>query len=212
MKIKTYPVGELQANCYFLIQDKDCVIIDPGDSADFILEKIQTENLKVHALFASHGHFDHLMAVGELQLSLKVPFYIADEDLFLLKRVKETAEHFLGAVPPIIQPTETHNLKPGAFNVSSFTFQVLSVPGHTPGSRCLYFPPSRHSERSEGSYPIIFTGDTLFKQGIGRYDFSYSNKIDLFDSLERLFKLPEDTLVYSGHGEVTTIGEESKRF
>src|SRR3990167_10226457 len=107
MKIYTYPLGELQANCYFLVHDKDCIIIDPADSADFILEKIQIENLKVHAVFATHGHFDHVMAAGELQISLDVPFYIADEDLFLLKRVAETAKHFLGHSPPIIPPKET---------------------------------------------------------------------------------------------------------
>lgn len=201
MKVKTYPLGELQANCYFLTIDKECIIIDPADSADFILETIQRENLKVHALFATHGHFDHLMAAGELQTSLKVPFYIADEDLFLLKRVEETARHFLGHAPPIIQPKETKNLIEEKFQISNFKFQVLATPGHTPGSRCFYFK-DKHA---------IFTGDTLFKGAIGRYDFSYSNKIDLFESIDKLFKLPAETTVYPGHEEITTIGTEAGR-
>ncbi|OGK29059.1 hypothetical protein A3B50_00725 [Candidatus Roizmanbacteria bacterium RIFCSPLOWO2_01_FULL_40_42] len=201
MKIFSYPLGELQANCYFLVNDKECIIIDPGDSADFILEKIQIENLKVHALFATHGHFDHVMAAGELQMSLKAPFYIADEDLFLLKRVTETARHFLGHVPAIIQPKETKNLKGGKMKIESFEFEVIEVPGHTPGSRCFYFKDEK----------TIFTGDTLFKEAIGRYDFSYSDKSLLRESLEKLYLLPEDTLVYAGHGDITTIGEEAKR-
>ena len=201
MKIQTYPLGEMQANCYFLIDDKDCIIIDPADSADFILEKIQRENLKVHALLASHGHFDHIMAVGEIQLSLNVPFYIAEEDLFLVKRVRETAKHFLGFAPPVLQPKETKNLMEGKFKVSSFEFEVMAVPGHTPGSRCFYLADEQ----------TIFTGDTLFKEGIGRYDFSYSDKNLLKQSLERLYSLPEETLVYSGHGDPTTTGEEEKR-
>lgn len=201
MKIQTYPLGEMQANCYFLIDDKDCIIIDPADSADFILEKVQRENLKVRALFATHGHFDHIMAAGELQLSLSVPFYIADEDLFLLKRVKETAKHFLGYASPVLQSKKTNNLTEKALQVSNFTFQVIAVPGHTPGSRCFYFKDQQ----------TIFTGDTLFKEAIGRYDFSYSDKNLLKQSLERLYSLPEETLVYSGHGDPTTIGEESKR-
>ena len=201
MKIQTYPLGELQANCYFLIEDKDCIIIDPADSADFILEKIQIENLKVHAVFATHGHFDHIMAAGELQLSLKIPLYIADEDLFLLKRVKKTAKHFLGSSPPIIEPKETKDLKGGKMKAEPFEFEIISVPGHTPGSKCFYFEEEK----------TIFTGDTLFKEGIGRYDFSYSDKNLLKQSLEKLYQLPEETLVYSGHGDVTTIGEERKR-
>ena len=201
MKIQTYPLGEMQANCYFLVDDKDCIIIDPADSADFILEKVQRENLKVHALFATHGHFDHIMAAGEIQLSLSVPFYIAEEDLFLVKRVAETARHFLGFAPPVLQPKETKNLMEGKFEVSSFEFEVMAVPGHTPGSRCFYFEDEK----------TIFTGDVLFKEGIGRYDFSYSDKNLLKQSLERLYSLPEETLVYSGHGDPTTIGEEETR-
>ena len=201
MKIQAYPLGELQANCYFLAIDKDCLIIDAGDSADFILEKVQRENFKVRAVIATHGHFDHLMAAGEVQVSLDIPFYLGEEDLFLLKRVQETAQHFLGARPAILQPKEVTNLKEGDIEIGPFSFEVVATPGHTPGSRCLYFKDEQ----------TIFTGDTLFKEGIGRYDFSYSDKRLLKDSLERLFKLPEETLVYSGHGDVTTLGEEEKR-
>lgn len=198
MRIDSYPLGQLQANCYFLIHGSDCVIIDPGDSADFILEKIQRERLNLVALLATHGHFDHIMAVGEIQLSYDVPLYIHDDDLFLVKRLNETAKHFLGFDPAAIPPKSTLSLSSGALNVGSFEFDIIHTPGHTPGSCSIYV-------KEENS---VFTGDTLFKQGIGRYDHSYSDKKTLFNSLKTLFKLPEETIVYPGHEDITTIGEE----
>jgi len=211
MKVLTYPLGELQANCYFLIQDKDCVIIDPGDSSDFILEEVSRQNLNVKAIIATHGHFDHVMAVGELQASLDAPFYISSKDQFLLDRVEETAKHFLGHVPIIIPSTPTSfprkresssgsPIKLG-MTLVSFNLELIETPGHTPGSVCFYI-----KEES-----TLLTGDTLFKDGIGRYDFSYSNKKQLLGSIKHLIEtLPEETLVYAGHGEITTLGEESK--
>jgi glyoxylase-like metal-dependent hydrolase (beta-lactamase superfamily II) len=199
MQIHTYPVGQLQANCYFLIEDKNCLIIDPGDSADFILEKIQQENLNVVGLLATHGHFDHIMATGEIQLSLNVPFYIHKDDLFLVKRLNETAKYFLGFDPHAFPPKKIEFVKPGNFQISNFIFQIIETPGHTPGSCCFYLPEEN----------CVFTGDTLFKQAIGRYDFSYSNKTELMKSLQTLFRLPEETIVLSGHGNETTVGEEN---
>ncbi len=201
MKILTYPLGELQANCYFLIQDKDCIIIDAGDSADFILEEVSRQNLSVKAMVATHGHFDHVMAVGELQASLDAPFYISSKDQFLLDRVGETAKHFLGHVPVVIPITESTNLESNSLQATGFGLQVIPTPGHTPGSVCIY-------SKEEIT---LFTGDTLFKDGIGRYDFSYSNKKQLFESINNLFdSLPEHTLIYPGHGDPSTLGEERR--
>lgn len=199
MKIQSFPLGELQANCYFLTQDKDCVIIDAGDSADFILEEISRNNLNVKALISTHGHFDHVMAVGELQASLDVPFYISAKDRFLLDRVAETAKHFLGHVPAIIPINGSKNLMQNSLQVTGFELQVYPTPGHTPGSVCIYL-----KEES-----CLFTGDTLFKDGIGRYDFSYSDKKLLMTSINQLIEvLPEETLIYPGHGDPSTLGEE----
>lgn len=194
MNIQSFQLGTLQTNCYFIIENKNCIVIDPADSADFILEKIQRENLQLTSLIATHGHFDHILAVGEIQLSIDVPFFINTEDMFLIKRMNETAEYFLGFNPGSITPKSIKHL-------SEFKhphFKLIHTPGHTPGSSCLYVS-TEHS---------IFTGDTLFKQAVGRYDFSYSDKKKLFASIDKLFKLPEDTIIYSGHGEMTTIGEE----
>lgn len=199
MQILQYPLGQLQANCYFLIQDKECIIIDPADDAAFILEELQRRNLKLVGMFATHGHFDHVMAVGEIQKSFNIPLYISRQDLFLINRLIETAEHFLGYKPVSIKPISVNWLTETRFHVSRFMFQVLYTPGHTPGSCCYYFKKEK----------ILFTGDTLFKQGIGSYDHSYSNKKDLIQSIKKILKLPEKTVIYSGHGEKTTILEAS---
>lgn len=199
MQLFRYQLGQLQANCYFLIQDKECVIIDPADSADFILEQISRQNLNLLAMFATHGHFDHIMAAGEIQFATKAPFYIFREDEFLIQRLGETAQYFLGYTPEIIPITKIDNLEAKKnMKIGSFEFEVLHIPGHTPGSAAYYFSNEKW----------LFTGDTLFASAIGRYDFSYSKKEELKKSLERLLNLPQDTIVYPGHGESTTVKDE----
>ena len=220
MKIFTYPLGQLQANCYFLIEGENCLIIDPADEASFILEEIQRRKLKLVGMLATHGHFDHVMAAGEIQMSFDVQFYISREDKFLMNRFIETAEYFLGYKPHLIKPKKIKYLEAGKLRVTSFeSLRVLKTPGHTPGSCCFYLPADlspvaqtkgEASANAGFATPIIFTGDTLFKQGIGRYDFSYSSKEDLNNSLKNLLKLPKETMVYAGHGEKTTIDKEKK--
>lgn len=198
MKILTYPLGQLQANCYFLIKDQDCLIIDPADDASFILEELQRRRLKLIGMLATHGHFDHLMAAGEIQKSIPTPFYINKNDIFLLDRLEETAKYFLSYDPVIIKLTTINQLIGVRYTIGNFSFEIIKSPGHTPGSNSYFF-------KNEA---VIFTGDTLFKNGIGRYDFSYSNKGKLKKSLEILLKLSVATVVYPGHGDPTTIGNE----
>jgi len=195
MIIKKYSLGLLQTNCYFLVEDNDLILIDPGDEASFILEEIQRQKLNLIGIFATHGHFDHIGAVGEIQQSFNIPFYINQKDLFLVKRLNETAKYFLGYNPYFLPPKNIKKLNNKTFHVSRFTFDVISTPGHTPGSVCFYFEKEK----------LIFTGDTLFKDGVGRTDFSYSSRKDLENSLKKIFSLPKKTAVYPGHGGETTI-------
>jgi len=198
MKIVKYSLGQLQANCYFLINGQDCLIIDPGDEANFILEQLQRQKLHLVGVMATHGHFDHIGAVGEIQLSFNVLLYIFKEDQFLINRLEETAEYFLGYNPSFLKPKKIEYLDKKQSTINNFQLTIIHSPGHTPGSCCIYLEKEK----------VIFTGDTLFKDGIGRYDFSYSNKKDLKQSLEKIFKLPEETIVYPGHRDVTTIIKE----
>jgi len=203
MEIIQLTVGQLQTNCYLLVKDKECLIIDPGDEGSFILEEIQRRRLNPLGLLATHGHFDHLMAVGEIQKSFDVSLNINKKDLFLVKRIKETAEYFLGYKQFIlpIEKIKGFNIE-DLLKIENWKLKIISTPGHTPGSVCFYFEKDK----------ILFTGDTLFKGNIGRYDFSYSSYDDLKKSVKRLLKLNKETIIYPGHGEQSVIGDERKQF
>ncbi len=200
MNILSFPLGQLQANCYFAIEGSACVIIDPADDASFILEEVQRRKLHPVALFATHGHFDHVMAAGEIQLSFDIPLYIGDRDMFLIKRLDETAERFLGYKPTIVAPKYIIFLKQRKLEIKGLKFEIVYTPGHTPGSVCFYF-------KNKG---VLFTGDTVFKEGIGRYDHSYSSRKDVRNSLKKIVKLPKETIMYPGHGEKTSVENERK--
>jgi glyoxylase-like metal-dependent hydrolase (beta-lactamase superfamily II) len=194
MKIIKYYLGQLQANCYFLINGQDCLVIDPGDEASFILEQLQRQKLRLVSLMATHGHFDHIGAVGEIQLSFNVPLYILKEDQFLVDRVEETAKHFLGFTPVILPIKNIIYLNKKLLIASFASLRVIKTPGHTPGGCCFYI-------KEENA---LFTGDTLFAEGVGRTDFSYSSKSNLNKSLKKIYKL-KDVIIYPGHGESTMI-------
>lgn len=201
MQVLCFPLGELQANCYFLIKDNDLIIIDPADEANFLLDEIRTRKLKPVAILATHGHFDHIMAVGTIQLSFPVPFYIKVEDKFLIERLSETAKHFLGYDPIIIPPIKMNEMPNNKLVINKFNLNIVKTPGHTPGSVCILDKKGND----------LFTGDTLFKQGVGRTDFSYGSESDLDKSLVKLMKLPGETTIYPGHGEATTVKQELSR-
>ncbi len=198
MKITKYSLGQLNTNCYILEKNNSCLIIDPADEASFILEELQVKKLKPLAILATHGHFDHVVAVGELQMSFNIPLYIFKKDTFLLKKINKTHKYFLGFSPNAISPKNIKYLKKGNMKIKDFEFKVMKTPGHTPGGCCFYF-------KKES---LVFTGDTLFKQGIGRYDFSYCSYHDLKTSLKKLLKLPKNTIIYPGHGEESSIEME----
>ncbi|MCX6730822.1 MAG: MBL fold metallo-hydrolase [Candidatus Roizmanbacteria bacterium] len=198
MKINTYALGELQANCYLLEHEGEALIIDPADDASFLLEEVLRRNLKLVALLGTHGHFDHVMAVGEIQMSFNVPFYIHKKDQFLIDRLESTAEHFLGHKQIIIPPKFIEFAGSGDLQLSTFKCNILHTPGHTPGGLSFYFPEEKE----------VFTGDTLFAGAIGRTDLSYSSKKDLWNSLKLLLALPEETTINAGHGESSYIGQE----
>jgi len=238
MKIETLTLGQLQTNCYLVYDplSNEGIIIDPADEAEFIAEKIQKLKLKPKAIIATHGHFDHVLAAGELQMFLNkfqfsifnfqknskfqilnskfIPFYIHQNDLFLLKQMNQSASHWLGL--PISKP-QPLNIKflveNDVIKFGKFCLRVLETPGHTPGSISLFSNQlsvisKRQKKLTTEHRPlktVLFSGDTLFKSGIGRYDFSYSDKKDLEKSLDKMLKLPSKTIIYSGHGDPTTI-------
>jgi glyoxylase-like metal-dependent hydrolase (beta-lactamase superfamily II) len=191
MKLKALSVGQMQSNCYLLWDEESgmALIIDPGDDAEHIIKNILEEELTPVAIVATHGHFDHIMAALELQLAYGIPVYISSEDLFLVKKMRNNAKHFLGTDPGL--PPKTENLG-GSLEFGNIKLDIIKIPGHTPGSVCLY------NEKEKA----VFVGDLIFADGyMGRADFSYSDKSELRKSVEKIMKLPKDTMVYPGHGE-----------
>ena len=202
-RILALPVGQLQSNCYLISdpQTRQTVIIDPGDSADYIERIISDNHLLPEQIFATHGHFDHIMAATELKLAYNIPFLINCRDRFLVNNMASSANHFIGIDPG--PPPEINSCLDREKNIKigSHKFNIIKTPGHTPGSICLY----------NKNHKILFTGDTLFADGgIGRTDFSYSSQEEIIRSLEMIFTLPDEIIIHPGHGRSSTVGEEKK--
>ena len=196
IRVLRLPVGQLQTNCYLVIEEDKCIIIDPGDDADYIMRKISDEKVKPTIIIATHGHYDHILSATELKLTYQIPFLMHQDDEFLLKKMRSSAAHFgkIAADPP---PKVDKYLREGKKIVSGhLSFDIMHTPGHTPGSVSLY------SKKGKS----VFVGDLIFAGGgVGRVDFAYSNPVDLKKSAKKILKLPRSTKVYPGHGEVTSI-------
>ena len=192
--LRVLPVGQLATNCYLVFDHKndEGLIIDPGDDADYILRIITDEKIKPLKILATHGHFDHILAATELQLAYEIPFAIHKNDLFLVKSVRKSAAYFLKMKPAIPPPHIDDFLKMGQkINFGTFQLEVIETPGHTPGSVCFHL-----KEKN-----LLFCGDTIFKNGVVRTDFSYSSEANLQKSLKKLSAIATKTIFYPGHGE-----------
>lgn len=205
LSIKTLPLGQLNTNCYLIWDEEthEALIIDPADNGTFISEQILELKLKPTHIILTHAHFDHILGLLEVKLNFDTPILMHQADQFLLESLPQRAKHWLQIdVPPappvdqFIKEGDTISFSGVNDAASETLFKVVETPGHTPGSIALY------------NHEIILTGDTLFKDSIGRYDFSYSNYKDLKNSLNKLFELPEQLVVYPGHGKQTTLKAE----
>ncbi|MBU0619049.1 MBL fold metallo-hydrolase [Patescibacteria group bacterium] len=203
MPVKTLIVGQLQTNCYLFYSEpsRKAVIIDPGDDADLIISQIQDLDLNPEAILATHGHFDHVLAVTELKLAFNLPFYLHQADKKILARTQSTAKYFTGLeVDPA--PKVYHSLVPQAkIKVGESSLQIIHTPGHTQGSVCFYCPAEK----------LIFTGDLIFAHGDrGRTDLDGGNESQIQQSIRQILSLPAKTLMYSGHGPATTVKDEKQ--
>lgn len=190
MQVLCFPVGEMSANCYLLIDEptQTCFILDPGDDAEFLSSEILTRKLNPQAILLTHGHFDHLMATLELKLNFSIPVYLHPLDKFLYQRAQPTAQHFQVSSGLLKPPPKTLDLfNHQILHLGQSEIQVIHTPGHTPGSVCFY------------QKPHLFTGDTLFLEGPGKADRAYSSSKELKASFNLISHLPSETLVYPGH-------------
>jgi hydroxyacylglutathione hydrolase len=192
--LETVTVGPIEANCYILACERtlEAVIIDPGADDDKIKRRLSKKGLLARYIINTHGHADHIGANRRFGL----PVMIHRSDVPFLSSSAMNLSAILGMA--ISSPPPDRVLEDGdKLNAGDLLLEIIHTPGHTPGSI---------SVRCED---LVFTGDALFNESIGRTDFPYSSGEDLLRSIrEKLFVLPDSTKVYPGHGAATTIGHE----
>jgi hydroxyacylglutathione hydrolase len=203
MIIETFPVGWLECNCTILGDEKtrEAIVIDPGDDASEILARLEKHGLKATQIVCTHTHIDHVGAIRELQELLATPAAIHKADLFLFEKLDVQAEWLRMAAP---KPGSIDRLLEDgdAVSCSGVEMGVIHTPGHTPGSATFHLP---------GDRSILFTGDTLFAQSIGRTDLWGGSQPQIITSIrKKLMTFDDDTLVIAGHGQSTTIGHERR--
>ena len=168
MQIKQIEVGYLKTNCYILIKNNKCIIIDPGDESEKIIKTIGS--IKPIAIIITHDHFDHVGAKDKLKEYYNIPSY----DMTSLEE-----KHYI---------------------IEEFEFEIIYTKGHADTCITIYFEKEK----------IMFTGDFLFKDNIGRTDLKTSNQYEMEKSLSKIKKYPNDVIIYPGHGQITNLGYEKE--
>ena len=203
------PVGLLQCNCSILGDPatRDAVVIDPGDEVDRILKIIARHKLKVRAIVSTHTHIDHVGGLATLHRATGAPVLIHDADLGLYRNLDVQAQ-WLGVPTPDTLPIRDFVKEGDVLAWEGFLLRVLHTPGHTPGSISLVVESSQDKARGAPERRLI-AGDTLFQGSIGRTDLPGGSYPQIIRSIhEKLLTLPDDIVVYPGHGDTTTIGSE----
>jgi hydroxyacylglutathione hydrolase len=192
-------VGAFRENCYLYACPKtlEAVIIDPGDEAERIVQRIQELHLTPKYIINTHGHIDHICAIDEVSAIYPVPLAIHPADVYMY--TDERVAPIYGRTAPLVKRKPDILLQEGdTLSFGTLTLEVLYTPGHTPGGICLLSRPY-----------CVFSGDTLFQRSIGRTDFRGGNFEQIITSIrEKLYTLEDALVVFPGHGQPTTILEE----
>lgn len=200
LRIKTCTVGPVGTNCYIVYREelKRGVVVDPGDNGGYILNRCRELGVTPEAVVLTHGHFDHILAVDEVRRAFEaVTVYAGEREKKLLEDpgLNLTAQFGSGAAVK----ADVFVKDGDVLELAGFQWKVLETPGHTAGSVCFLI---------EGE-DVLISGDTLFAESLGRTDFPTGSSRQIVESIrKKLFVLPDDTMVYPGHGEPTTIGHE----
>ncbi len=185
-------------NSVLISSGSAAVIFDPWGRADDWGRILSARGLNLRAMYATHAHPDHISAAVELSQKYNIPLHVAAADNELIKWGGEVLD-FFGLPRVCAHCVRTTNLATGRhiLPVGNIKMSVIAAPGHTPGGRMFYFPAEK----------ILLTGDTLFRDGFGRYDFPGGDQAALFQSISNLYNLnlPDDTYVVHGHGPDSTI-------
>jgi glyoxylase-like metal-dependent hydrolase (beta-lactamase superfamily II) len=196
--IRKLVLGAWRANCYIVGSENSHqgLIIDPGDGPDEILFAVKNSGLEIKALVATHGHIDHIGAIGSLKRALGAPVMIHQQDSTALQG---DGRFFWGL--HFGPPMKADRLLQDGDNIdlSDLHFEVINTPGHTYGGICLY------------GHGMVFTGDTLFRKGIGSSGIGTGTRAQLLNSIiDKLMVLPPQTVIYPGHGSQSSVAEEIK--
>ncbi|HEV8266123.1 MAG TPA: MBL fold metallo-hydrolase [Gemmatimonadales bacterium] len=200
MRIVQIPNGQFVENCYLVVDERagECAIVDPGEEAGLILQKLAATGAKPVAIWVTHGHVDHVLGVPRVAAETGAPVWLHPADRALYDAVPEQAAWF-GLHAPALPPPDRSFAHGEQVRVGELSFMVRHAPGHSPGSVCLAGP------------GVVFGGDVLFAGSIGRTDLPGGDFDTLIASIEReLLSLPDATIVYTGHGPETTVGRERR--
>jgi len=208
MLLENIIVGPLECNCIILSceKTKEAVVIDPGDEANRILRFINQHNLCVKHIIQTHAHVDHIGGAKALKDATEAEILLHQDDLWLFENLQMQAFMFgLEIEPP--SKIDRFIQEDDKIAFGSYKMRVIHTPGHSPGSVCFYMSFSLRRDEQH----ILLSGDTLFWRGFGRTDLWGSSTEKILESIRaKLFVLPDDTIVYPGHGPMTTIGEEKR--
>ena len=202
MILEGFPTGFLQGNCFIVGCDvsKEAMIVDPGDDAAKILAALEEKGLTAKLIVLTHEHIDHIGAVEAVRETTKAPVAMHPVAYEYTAHQSEAAMMWLGRPSPRMNEPEIWLEEGQEIGVGKLKFQVLFCPGHSPGHICLH---------GEG---VLFSGDVLFQLSIGRFDLPGGDGLELFKSIrDKLFALPDETVVLPGHGPTTTIGQEKEQ-
>lgn len=189
---------DLISNIYLIEKDTNCIVVDPGSKKDNLLDYLNSHNLNVVAVLLTHGHFDHIGGVDKLVEKYHCPVYIGFNDEFFLQDPHLNCSRYASNQEMVLNTRPTTVSEGEILNILGENIQVIETPFHTDGSVCYYLEYSN----------VIFTGDTLFKNTVGRDDLPTSNPRKRKSSLNKLISLPEETKIYPGHGGFSTIKQE----
>ncbi|WP_203265995.1 MBL fold metallo-hydrolase [Streptococcus uberis] len=203
MKIITILNDIASENTYILVNQESVIVIDPGSNAKKILKTIQDEKKPVSAILLTHTHYDHIMSLDLVRKTFEnPPVYVSSKEASWLYNPKDNLSGHIrhNDIPDIITtPAENLFQYQKDYHIGGFTFAVRETPGHSIGGVSIIF----------NKEEVIFSGDALFKESIGRYDLPTGNYQQLIDSIKnQLFTLPNPFTVYPGHGQKTSIGHE----
>ena len=199
LKIDQYVVGQVQTNCYVAINSdtKECFIVDPGAAAPQLAERIRRDGYQPVAILLTHGHFDHAGAASQLAEEFGIKIYAHEKEKDTLEDYNKNLSGWEGMKKSYHADVFLKDEE--ELDLAGLHIRVFHTPGHTEGGCCYYLPYEN----------IVFSGDTLFAQSVGRTDFPGGSMSQIVRSIkEKLMVLPEHTAVYPGHNDVTTIETE----